>query len=156
MVLDRLRQLADEATYEEVVAGMVGLAQWDERRRGLDKPIWLMLRDRGEVDVDMEHMFYKHGFRVGKREGKKEGKALWLGKGIEQGIEQGRLAAMKDNLKKVLQKRGFVLSSEQETQIDICSDVAVLDRWFEKALVARSLSAVFGQGTAARRMRATG
>jgi hypothetical protein len=57
---------------------------------------------------------------------------------IEKGIEKGRLAEACAALHRVLARRQFVLSPDDETRIDACIDLATLERWLEQAVTAAS------------------
>jgi hypothetical protein len=43
----------------------------------------------------------------------------------------------------VIEKRGMLLTDEQAKQLDACTDVALLEAWHDRAVVARETSKVF-------------
>lgn len=71
------------------------------------------------------------------------GRAEGLALGIEQGIEQGRLVEARATLRRVLARRGLVLSPEQQARIDACTALSSLERWLDNAIVATSPSDLF-------------
>ena len=63
--------------------------------------------------------------------------------GLEQGLEQGLELAKAEYLLKALDKRGLDLTMEQREQVSACTDVAQLDRWFDRALTVATTADVF-------------
>ena len=61
-------------------------------------------------------------------------------KGIERGIEKGELAEARRALRRVLARRKVLLSSDDETRIEACADLATLERWLDQAVTAASAS----------------
>lgn len=74
----------------------------------------------------------RRGRAAGLRQGRKEGRE----QGREQGREEGRLAEKRAALRRLLDLRKLPLTPEQTQQIDACTDVAMLDRWFAQAISA--------------------
>ncbi len=72
-------------------------------------------------------------------------------KGLEQGIEQGRvqgiaegiIRAKADDILKVLDARNLKPTKDQRGQVSVATDLAQLDRWFDRALTAASAAEVF-------------
>jgi len=63
--------------------------------------------------------------------------------GLEQGREQGREEAKAEYVLMALDKRGLDLTAAQREQVSVCTDLAQLDRWFERALTAATAADVF-------------
>jgi predicted transposase YdaD len=61
-----------------------------------------------------------------------------LAKGLAQGVARGRA----ESILRLLAARGVLVQEEARQHILACTDLAVLDRWFDRALNATSLSAV--------------
>ena len=59
-----------------------------------------------------------------------------LEQGLEQGFEQGLEQAKAEYVLKALDKRGLDLTAEQRHQVSVCTDLAQLDQWFDRALTA--------------------
>ena len=59
---------------------------------------------------------------------------------VDEGVEQGRLAEARAALHRVLARRGFMLSSDDEARIEACADLATLERWFDQAFTAPTVS----------------
>ncbi|MFO0763121.1 MAG: hypothetical protein U0359_42180 [Byssovorax sp.] len=57
---------------------------------------------------------------------------------IEERMQQVRRAVARSSLQRVLARRGFVLSVEEQEQIDACTEIATLERWLEEAVTAAS------------------
>jgi Uma2 family endonuclease len=63
--------------------------------------------------------------------------------GREKGREEGVLLAKRHDLRRVLQHRKLSLTSAIEAEIDACTDLRKLDRWFDRALGASRIEEVF-------------
>ncbi len=61
----------------------------------------------------------------------------------EQGIAKGKAEGKAEALRRLLRRRKFRLSSAQEKRIAKCRDVALLNRWFDRAFDAQSPQDVF-------------
>ena len=55
-------------------------------------------------------------------------------------VEKGRLAATRTFLRRVLARRRFALSPDDEARIEACLELATLERWLEQAATAASAS----------------
>jgi len=62
--------------------------------------------------------------------------------GRAEGREQGRLEATRAALRRVLASRRLIPSEQEDARIAACSDVAVLDRWLDRAGIASSVGEV--------------
>ncbi|WP_309890477.1 Rpn family recombination-promoting nuclease/putative transposase [Archangium sp.] len=76
----------------------------------------------------------QQGLARGREEGREEG--------LKQGLERGRLHGQAEAVLRLLAARGLHVDSEARQRILSCSDMATLDRWFDRALDAASLSEV--------------
>jgi flagellar biosynthesis/type III secretory pathway protein FliH len=76
----------------------------------------------------------------GRQQGLKQG----LEQGLKQGLEQGRLQVRAEMVLRILAARGVHVGDEAQQRIMSCADVATLDRWFDRALNATTLSDVLG------------
>jgi hypothetical protein len=56
--------------------------------------------------------------------------------GIEKGIETGRLKEVRAMLRRVLAARRLALGADDEARIEACTELLVVKRWFDQALVA--------------------
>ena len=71
-----------------------------------------------------------------------EGRAEGRAEGREKGLEEGRLEATRAALRRVLASRRLIPSEQEDARIAACSDVAVLDRWLDRAGIASSVGEV--------------
>jgi hypothetical protein len=62
---------------------------------------------------------------------------------VEQGLEQGHLQTKREDLLKVLDLRGLRPTEEQRAQVNASTDLARLDRWFERSLTAETATDIF-------------
>jgi hypothetical protein len=62
--------------------------------------------------------------------------------GREEGREEGRLVEARAALGRVLARRGLALSPTHEARIASCSDLSLLERWLDDAVVAVSVDDV--------------
>jgi predicted transposase/invertase (TIGR01784 family) len=72
---------------------------------------------------------------VARQEGHKSG----LAEGHKSGLAEGK----RDALLRLLARRGLAPSEDERGRITACVDVATLDCWFDKALMARTAAEVF-------------
>jgi predicted transposase YdaD len=63
--------------------------------------------------------------------------------GLAQGLAQGRLRGRAEDVLRILAARGLHVDPQTRQRILSCSEEATLDRWFDTALHATSLSEVF-------------
>jgi hypothetical protein len=61
---------------------------------------------------------------------------------IEQGLEKGRLRGRAEAVLRLLAARGVHVGDEAQQRILACTDMATLDRWFDRAVNATALSDV--------------
>lgn len=59
------------------------------------------------------------------------------------GIAQGKLEGEASAILRVLVKRGLVVSAEQRDRILKCTDLAVLETWLDRAVVATTIEQIF-------------
>jgi hypothetical protein len=59
---------------------------------------------------------------------RKEGKA--------EGLQQG----LRASIRKILDKRGLTLNAQDEARLESCADSDTLERWFDQALTATSVT----------------
>jgi len=71
-----------------------------------------------------------------------EGRAEGRAEGREKGLEEGRLEATRAALRRVLASRRLIPSEQEDARIAACADVAVLDRWLDRAGIASSVGEV--------------
>ncbi|MEU3898191.1 hypothetical protein [Streptomyces sp. NPDC045251] len=71
----------------------------------------------------------------GRAEGLAEGRAEGLAEGLAEGRAEGILL--------VLDRHGVEMSEEERARIAGCTDMAVLDVWFTRAIAATSAAEVF-------------
>jgi hypothetical protein len=58
---------------------------------------------------------------------------------------RGKARAEAEGVLKILTKRGVTTSPLQRRQIEECTDLKTLDRWFDQALTAESVDELFGK-----------
>jgi len=75
-------------------------------------------------------------------QGRQQGLAQGHEQGLAQGLEQGRLRGRAEAVLQLLAARGIHVGDEAQQRILSCSDMALLDRWFARALNATHLSDV--------------
>ncbi len=66
--------------------------------------------------------------------GKTEGKL--------EGIREGEIKGKRDTLLRLLARVGIALTENESTRIQACSDVAILDRWVDNILGAKTATDV--------------
>ena len=83
---------------------------------------------------EFQSTFAKHYLEKGRAEGRTEGRA--------EGRTEGRVEGCVRALLRILASRGFALDPRQEQTVRGCTDTAVLDRWIDRALTAKSVDEV--------------
>jgi predicted transposase YdaD len=61
---------------------------------------------------------------------------------IQQGHQQGKLEGRAEDVLRILAKRGVNVDDEARQRILSCTDIAILDQWFDRSLQATRLSDV--------------
>ncbi len=74
----------------------------------------------------------------GRQQGREEGRNEGRKEGLAQGLSQGRA----EDVLRILSARGVHADEAARQRILTCTDVATLDRWFERSLNATTLSEV--------------
>lgn len=104
---------------------------------------------RGPLRGTLEKLLEAYGmgaleiiFNDGKAEGLAVGKAEGKAEGLAVGKAEGEALA----LLKVLRARGLDVDAAAEARILATRDLALFDRWLERALVAGSVDEVLAQG----------
>ncbi|HET7501748.1 MAG TPA: hypothetical protein VFK02_12110 [Kofleriaceae bacterium] len=60
----------------------------------------------------------------------------------QEGQQEGRLTATRASLRRVLAGRHLVPSKDDDARIDACTELAILERWLDRAITAASVSDV--------------
>ncbi|MFJ3600357.1 hypothetical protein ACIPRU_28175 [Streptomyces sp. NPDC090126] len=66
--------------------------------------------------------------------------------GRTEGRVEGRVEGRAEDILRILEVRGVAVPDEARERISSCTDLAVLDVWFERAVTAQTADAVFGDG----------
>jgi len=61
-------------------------------------------------------------------------------------VEEGQIKQARSTLVRLAKSAGILLTNEQRKRIDTCTDLSLLDQWFENALHAKTAADVFGEG----------
>lgn len=115
--------VGDEAAHE--AAGQVLHSVLGEQRKEE------LMRSYGEELVE-------RGLQQGLARGLEQGREQGREEGLAQGVSRGRA----EYILRILSVRGVQVDEEARQRILTCTDMATLDRWFDKSLNATSLSAV--------------
>jgi hypothetical protein len=67
----------------------------------------------------------------------------WKSDFVESFVEQGHVQTKREDLLKVLDLRGLRPTEEQRARVGSSTDLAQLDRWFERSLTATAAAEVF-------------
>jgi len=71
----------------------------------------------------------------------------YVAQGREEGRVEGRVEGRREALcaaiRRVIGGRGLVLTEEQSARLEACADLAQLDAWLDRAVVAHDASEVF-------------
>ena len=92
-----------------------------------------------EWKSDFVESFVKVGMEKGLEQGRELGREL----GREQGIVEGAIRAKAEDILKILDARHLKPTKDQRGQVNAATDLAQLDRWFDRALTAATAAEVF-------------
>ncbi|MFD4609002.1 hypothetical protein ACFWOT_12990 [Streptomyces sp. NPDC058440] len=74
--------------------------------------------------------------------------------GQEEGREEGRVAGKAEQLLRLMERRGFPMTEETRQRVTTCTDMPILDLWFDRAIDATTLDEVFAALSATDRIPA--
>jgi hypothetical protein len=77
-------------------------------------------------------------FREGREEGWERGNRAGREEGREEGREKGAVEMGRAAVVRVLSRRSVDLSAVDRARIDACTDLATLERWLDRAVVANT------------------
>jgi len=63
-------------------------------------------------------------------------------RGKLEGLREGLCKGKRDALLRLLTRAGIALTEDDRARIDACSDIATLDRWFDKVLGSKTAADV--------------
>jgi hypothetical protein len=78
----------------------------------------------------------RRSFAEGEAKGKAEGEAKGKAEGKAEGEAEGEVRARAELTLRLLAKRGVLVTAPVREKILACTDLATLDRWFDRALTA--------------------
>ena len=95
-----------------------------------------LMETRGyEFQSEFARKHHNRGVAEGEAKGKAEGEA----KGKAEGKVEGKAEA----LLRLLEKRGLAVADSMRERVLSCTDIELLDRWFDRAVTASDTDAVF-------------
>ena len=106
-----------------------------------------------EMQPGLEKFFtaaQRRNFERGQAEGEAKGRAEGKAEGEAKGKAEGEAKA----LLQILTRRGLTLTAEQRRRIMGCMDVAILERWLDRALSVTSVAELLAAAPRAPRARA--
>jgi hypothetical protein len=72
---------------------------------------------------------------------------IWMECGFRDGEAKGEVKGKIDAVREIIfrgaQRRGLVLSDEQQARIHACNDLVTLDRWFDNVFDAKTADELF-------------
>jgi hypothetical protein len=81
-------------------------------------------------------------FERGREQGLARGREEGLARGLEEGLAQGVSRGRAESILRLLAARGVPVDEAARQYILSCTDMATLDRWFDRSLNATTVSAV--------------
>ena len=67
-----------------------------------------------------------------------------VAEGITRGITEGVVEGKVDTLLKLLSRRGLPVTDDQRGRISTCVDLAIVDGWLDRLLMASSVDELLG------------
>jgi hypothetical protein len=92
-----------------------------------------------DVITEEKRAMYMSVYDEMRAEGKAEGKL----EGRTEGRTEGKLEGKTELLLKLLAQRGLVLDDDLRARVTACTNEAQIERWFDRALTATSVAAIF-------------
>ena len=92
------------------------------------------------MSVDLSFYRSKTSQRL-RAEGREQGRA----QGREQGLAEGRVEEAGERILRLLTSRNIEVPDSATARIRACSDLEVLDRWFDRAITANDVAEVFAE-----------
>ncbi|MFI1420010.1 hypothetical protein ACH4VX_18880 [Streptomyces sp. NPDC020731] len=74
--------------------------------------------------------------------------------GREEGREEGRVTGTAELLLRLVERRGFSMTEETRQRVTTCTDMPLLDLWFDRAIDATTLDEIFATPSATDRVPA--
>ncbi|MER6621344.1 MULTISPECIES: hypothetical protein [unclassified Streptomyces] len=74
--------------------------------------------------------------------------------GLKEGREEGRVAGKAEQLLRLMGRRGFSMTEETRQRVTTCTDMPLLDLWFDRAIDATTLDEVFATPSSTDRVPA--
>ncbi|MFJ3925652.1 hypothetical protein [Streptomyces sp. NPDC090022] len=88
------------------------------------------------------------GMAEGKAEGLAEGLAAGKAAGLAEGKAEGQAAGLAqgkaEDILRLLDRRGIAVSLDIRVRVSACTDIDVLDHWFDRAITATTADELFG------------
>jgi hypothetical protein len=85
------------------------------------------------------------GRAQGRAEGRDAGRLEGLAEGHLEGLHKGRIQEVVEKILRLLETRGIAFSAHDRQRIQVCTDLEVLDRWFDRAIAASNITDVFAE-----------
>lgn len=79
---------------------------------------------------------------AGVEKGLEKGLHAGMAKGLEKGLLEGRLTEARAALRRVLTRRHLTPSKDDDTRIEACTDLGILERWLDRAITAARMADV--------------
>jgi hypothetical protein len=67
----------------------------------------------------------------------------WKSDFIDGYVNQGAITAKVEDVLKIIDARAIDLTTEQRDQVSLCTDIAQLDQWFDRAITAATAADIF-------------
>jgi hypothetical protein len=74
--------------------------------------------------------------------------------GRQEGRQEGRAAGKAEQLLRLMERRGFSLTEETRQRVTTCTDMPLLDLWFDRAIDATALDEIFAAPSSTDRVPA--
>ena len=83
------------------------------------------------------------GFHDGEVKGFQDGEIKGFRDGEVKGEVKGKIDTLREKILRGAQRRGLVVSDEQQAHIHACNDLVTLDRWFDNVFDAKTADDLF-------------
>lgn len=134
-----------------VRAALAGILMDLKKYENYPRPAWLVrlkakvaAEGRREGRAKGREEGRRAGIREGRKEGLQEGREEGLQEGREEGVHAGEVVARRAVLLRLLERLGTV-GVTYRRRVAACDDLAELDGWIDRAVMARTVREVFAR-----------
>ncbi|WP_437764451.1 hypothetical protein WMF27_35295 [Sorangium sp. So ce281] len=114
---------------------------WSGLREPMRRALEALVMER-QIEGETRFPFVQELMDRVKLAGLREGELKGLREGELKGLREGELKGKRDTLLRLLARAGIALTANEGARIHACADIAILDRWIDNVLGAKTATDV--------------